>query len=297
MITKNDINYLIDLSVKAGKAILDIYNSEDFGVEIKSDNSPLTKADKASNEIIEKGLKKLFPDIPILSEEGKEIPFEERKNWKQFWLVDPLDGTKEFIKRNGEFTANIALIENDTPAFGVIYAPAIKQLMTEERKTTSINQSTNHNNDKFLIDRLNEWMNDSNDFPGVIYLGGRTIGAYKITSSNVNSIKVSSKPPSDELNVVQSRSHSGEEENEFYSNYKIKDSLSKGSSLKICLVAEGKAEIYFRSGPTWEWDTGAGHAILLGAGGYFVNKDRTELAYNKEVIKNFGFVVSAFKIQ
>ncbi|NOX66679.1 MAG: 3'(2'),5'-bisphosphate nucleotidase CysQ [Chlorobi bacterium] len=253
MITKNDINYLIDLSVKAGKAILDIYNSEDFGVEIKSDNSPLTKADKASNEIIEKGLKKLFPDIPILSEEGKEIPFEERKDWEKFWLVDPLDGTKEFIKRNGEFTVNIALIENNIPAFGVIYVPVT----------------------------------------GEIYYGGPNYGSWK----DNHQVFVSKKTPQDELSVVQSRSHSGEEESEFYSNYKIKESLSKGSSLKICLVAEGKAEIYFRSGPTWEWDTGAGHAILLGAGGYFVNKDRSELVYNKEVIKNFGFIVSAFEIQ
>lgn len=252
MIKHEDIKYLIELSIEAGEAILDIYNSEDFGIEIKSDNSPLTKADKASNEIIEKGLKKLLPDIPILSEEGKEIPFEERKSWKQFWLVDPLDGTKEFIKRNGEFTVNIALIENSTPAFGVIYVPVT----------------------------------------GEIYYGGPDSGSWK----NDQQIFVSNRTSQDKLSVVQSRSHSGEEESEFYSNYKIKESLSKGSSLKICLVAEGKAEIYFRSGPTWEWDTGAGHAILLGAGGYFVNKDKSELVYNKEIIKNFGFIVSAFKI-
>lgn len=253
MITKNDINYLIALSVKAGNAILEVYNSENFGVEIKSDNSPLTKADKVSNEIIEKGLKKLSPDIPILSEEGKEIPFEKRKNWKQFWLVDPLDGTKEFIKRNGEFTVNIALIENNTPAFGVIYVP----------------------------------------LTGEIYYGGPSYGSWK----DDHQVFVSKKTPQDELSVVQSRSHSGEEENKFYSNYRIKENLSKGSSLKICLVAEGKAEVYFRSGPTWEWDTGAGHAILLGAGGYFVNKDRSGLVYNKKVIKNFGFIVSSFEIQ
>lgn len=297
MITKNDINYLIDLSVKAGKAILDIYDSDDFGVEKKSDNSPLTKADKASNEIIERGLKKSFPDIPILSEEGKEIPFEERKNWKRFWLVDPLDGTKEFIKRNDEFTVNIALIENSTPVFGVIYAPAIEQQTNEDRAITTINQSANQINNNAMINTLNEWLHSNNDFSGVIYLGGIGIGAYKITSSGITPIKVSALTSSDELNVVQSRSHSGEEENQFYSNYKIKESLSKGSSLKICLVAEGKAEIYFRSGPTWEWDTGAGHAILLSAGGYFVNKDKSELVYNKNIIKNFGFIVSAFPIR
>ena len=134
----NEINKnLIEISKEAGKAVLDIYNSDDFAVEIKSDNSPLTKADKASNEIIEKRLTELYPEIPILSEEGKEIPFEERKNWERFWCVDPLDGTKEFIKRNGEFTVNIALIENQKPVLGVIYAPATIHNNIDE----SINQS------------------------------------------------------------------------------------------------------------------------------------------------------------
>ena len=248
---------LIEISKEAGKAILEIYNSDDFGVEIKGDDSPLTKADKAANDVIEKSLKELYPEIPILSEEGKEIPFEERKNWKRFWLVDPLDGTKEFIKRNDEFTVNIALIEDGKPIAGVIYVPVSSE----------------------------------------VYFGDIENGSFKIDADgNINQIKVSSKSSSSKLNVVQSRSHSGDEENQFYSNYIIKESLSKGSSLKICLVAEGRAEIYFRSGPTWEWDTAAGHAILLGAGGHFVNKDRSELVYNKEIIKNFGFVGSSFEI-
>jgi 3'(2'), 5'-bisphosphate nucleotidase len=248
---------LIEISKEAGKAILEIYNSDDFGVEIKGDNSPLTKADKAANDVIEKKLTELYPEIPILSEEGKEISFEERKEWNLFWLVDPLDGTKEFIKQNGEFTVNIALIKDGKPIAGVIYVPVTNE----------------------------------------VYFGDIENGSFKIeTDGNEKQINVSSKSATDELNVVQSRSHSGDEEREFYSNYKIKESLSKGSSLKICLVAEGKAEIYFRSGPTWEWDTAAGHAILLGAGGYFVNKDKSELVYNKEVIKNFGFIVSAFSL-
>ena len=248
---------LLDISKLAGKAILEIYNTDDFGIEIKSDNSPLTKADKASNDIIEKRLTELYPEIPILSEEGKEIPFDKRKNWKQFWCVDPLDGTKEFIKRNGEFTVNIALIKDNKPIAGVIFVPVTNE----------------------------------------IFYGDIKNGSFKIDSDgNKKQIRVSPKSPSDELSVVQSRSHSGDEENQFYSKYKIKQALSKGSSLKICLVAEGLAEIYFRGGPTWEWDTAAGHAILLGAGGYFVNKDKSELVYNKEVIKNFGFIASSFEI-
>lgn len=248
---------IINIAREAAKEILRVYNSDDFDVEIKGDNSPLTKADKASHNIIEKELIRLYPEIPILSEEGKEIIFDERKNWTKFWLVDPLDGTKEFIKRNGEFTVNIALIENGKPILGVIYVPVTNE----------------------------------------IYYGDLENGSFKINQEGfTNQIKVSAKNSNDELNVVQSRSHSGDEEKEFYSNFKIKESLSKGSSLKICLVAEGKAEIYFRGGPTWEWDTAAGHAILIGAGGHFVNKDKSELVYNKEIIKNFGFIASSFRI-
>lgn len=252
-----DQNKIIEIAREAGAAILEIYNSDDFQVEIKDDNSPLTKADKASNDIIVEALKEIYPEIPILSEEGKEINFEERKNWKRFWLIDPLDGTKEFIKRNGEFTVNIALIEDNKPEFGVIYVPVT----------------------------------------GEVYYGGSEKGSFKIDENgNEGKLEVSDKNPNDELSVVQSRSHSGDEEKEFYSDYKIKESLSRGSSLKICMIAEGKAELYFRGGPTWEWDTGAGHAILIGAGGYFVNKDRSNLVYNKEILKNFGFICSSFEV-
>ena len=252
ILNDKEIKDLIALSQDAGKAILEVYNSNSFVVESKEDDSPLTKADKVSHKIIEAGLNKLFPNIPILSEEGKEIPLQERSDWVQFWLVDPLDGTKEFIQRNGDFTVNIALIENGEPTFGVIFVPVT----------------------------------------GEVYSGGSKYGSFK----DENKIIVSDKNSNDFLSVVQSRSHSGEEEDEFYSKYKIGEQLSRGSSLKICMVAEGKAEIYFRSGPTWEWDTGAGHAILLGAGGYFINKDRSRLVYNKEIIKNFGFIASSFEI-
>lgn len=253
---KIDINKIIEISKHASHVILEVYNSTDFNVESKDDYSPLTIADKKSHEIIFHGLQDLCPEIAIISEEGKDIPYEERKIWNRFFLVDPLDGTKEFIKRNGEFTVNIALIENNKPVLGVIHVP-----VTDET-----------------------------------YYGSTENGAYKIVSDGeVNKISVSSKSFDEDINVVQSRSHSGDEENEFYSNYKIKERLSKGSSLKICLIAEGKAELYFRGGPTWEWDTAAGHAILNAAGGVLLNKDKSELLYNKTILKNFGFIASSTK--
>ncbi len=246
-----------NIAAKAGEDILKIYNKSEFEIAIKNDNSPLTEADEASNKIIVNELKKHFPDIPILSEEEKSIPYEERKNWERFWLVDPLDGTKEFIKRNGEFTVNIALIENNLPVAGVVFVPV------------------------------------TNEF----YYGDVKYGSYKIASDGeIKRITVSNKNADDELIVVQSRSHSGEEEAEFYLKFNVKEKISRGSSLKICMVAEGKADLYFRSGPTCEWDTAAGHAVLLGAGGYFLNKDFTPLVYNKEIIKNYGFIASAFEI-
>lgn len=251
------IQQIIEIAKEAGKAILEIYNSNNFEIEIKDDNSPLTKADKASHAIIEKGLSHLYPEIPIMSEEGKDIEFDDRKNWQTFWLVDPLDGTKEFIKRNGEFTVNIALIENGKPTFGVIYVPVANE----------------------------------------VYFGTKENGCNKIDSSgDTNKISVSKRKYDEPINVVQSRSHSGEEENEFYSKFNINERMSKGSSLKICLVAEGKAEIYFRGGPTWEWDTAAGHAILVSAGGFFTNKDTSELFYNKKEPKNYGFIASSLKL-
>lgn len=252
-----DINQIIELSKQASQAILEVYNSSDFDVEHKDDNSPLTIADKKSHEIIFHGLQELYPKTPIISEEGKDIPYEDRKSWSTFFLVDPLDGTKEFIKRNGEFTVNIALIENGEPVLGVIHVPVTNET----------------------------------------YFTSKDTGAFKIKSDGqVDRITVSAKELKEELNVVQSRSHSGEEENQFYTNYKIKERLSKGSSLKICLVAEGKAELYFRGGPTWEWDTAAGHAILLGAGGHFINKDKSQLIYNKEILKHNGFIASSKQI-
>ena len=247
---------LTNIAEEAGKLILEVYYQKDFDIKLKEDNSPLTEADKKSHQYIIKELKNNFPGIPILSEEGELPTYDTRQNWDEFFLVDPLDGTKEFIKRNDEFTVNIALIKNKKPALGVINVPVL----------------------------------------GDTYFGSIEEGSYKKKNGESYQIKVSNLADNDELTVVQSRSHSGEEEKEFYSNFNIKSKTSKGSSLKICLVAEGLAELYFRSGPTWEWDTGAGHAILLGAGGYFINKDKSTLYYNKELPKHFGFIASAFRL-
>ncbi len=250
------LNVLKEIAENAGKLIIEVYNSNDFGIKIKSDNSPLTEADKKSHGFITSELIKNFPDIPVISEEGAGIEYEQRKDWKEFFLVDPLDGTKDFIQRNGEFTVNIALIKNRVPFCGVIHVPVT----------------------------------------GETYYGCTDSGSYKILNGKTAKIEVSKTGIDSELTVVQSRNHAHEEEREFYSKFKIKENISKGSSLKICMVAEGKADVYFRSGPTWEWDTAAGHAILLGAGGYFVNKDGSELIYNKRIPKNFGFIVSSFEI-
>ena len=251
------LEQLISIAETAGSLILDIYNQEDFDVKLKEDNSPLTAADKKSHNYIVRELAKNFSGIPVLSEEGEGIDYKERRYWKEFFLVDPLDGTKEFINRNGDFTVNIALIKDQKPAAGVIHVPVT----------------------------------------GETFFGSIDGGSFKRINGNTKKIKVSTKKPGDELTVVQSKSHSGEEEEIFYNKFKIKEKTSRGSSLKICMVAEGKAEIYFRSGPTWEWDTAAGHAILAAAGGFFVNKDGTPVRYNKEVPKNFGFIASAFKVK
>ncbi len=250
------IKDIIQIAEQAGKLILEVYNKNDFKIKIKDDNSPLTEADKKSNDFITAELKKNFPSIPVLAEEGDAVDYAKRKFWDKFFLVDPLDGTKEFIKRNGEFTVNIALIENKIPVLGVINIPV----------------------------------------SGETYYGSIENGSYKLWKGKTNKIEVSKKNKDDELTIVQSRSHAGLEEDKFYGKFRIKEKLSRGSSLKICLVAEGKADIYFRSGPTMEWDTAAGHAILLGAGGYFVNKDGSPLVYNKEINKNFGFIASSFEI-
>jgi 3'(2'), 5'-bisphosphate nucleotidase len=252
-----NIDLVRNIAVQAGNAILKIYYDEALSREIesKADNSPLTLADTASNQVIVEGLRDHFPEIPILSEEGRHITYTERAEWNRFWLVDPLDGTKEFIKRNGEFTVNIALIENGYPVLGIIYAPV---------------QDT-------------------------IYVGDvLRQESYKITGDSISkSLKVNNK--SSQRVAVGSRSHASQEEADLLNQYDVKETISVGSSLKFCMVAEGRADIYYRHGPTMEWDTAAGQAIVEAAGGS-VKRMATgnRFRYNKEDLLNGSFLVLGF---
>lgn len=273
------IKTLQNIAIEAGKAILEIYNSEDFNVEIKGDGSPLTRADKAANEVIVAGLKQHYPTIPILSEEGRDIPYEERKNWTKFFLVDPLDGTKEFIKRNGEFTVNIALIENGTPIAGVVYAPVLGMLYACSLDTASgdwqlATSSELTTSDWQLVPR--------NQHP----------------EASTQKLEANSKHPAADnpYKIVASRSHLSPETEQFVDQMRQQhgevELVSMGSSLKICLVAEGKADVYPRLGPTMEWDTAAAHAIALAAGCEVIEFESNKpLIYNKENLLNPFFLV------
>lgn len=253
-----NIQSIITIAKQAGEAIMQVYQSGDFSTEHKEDHSPLTKADKASNEIIVNSLQSLFPHIPIISEENKTLPFVERKHWEYCWLVDPLDGTKEFIKRNGEFTVNIALIEKGEPVLGVVYVPAT----------------------------------------GITYYGEKNKGAFVI-ENNITTALVNDGVHYEEkqvIKVVGSRSHLSAEINEFVNRLTAKgkqvEFVSMGSSLKICLVASGKADVYPRLGPTMEWDTAAAHAVVNAAGKKVVQADNQQpILYNKENLLNPWFLV------
>jgi len=257
MIKGSEIDAILELARRAGEEILDVYGTE-FSVDVKEDRSPLTEADRRANGVIVDGLARLHRDIPVISEENKEIPFEVRRHWDRFWLVDPLDGTKEFVKRNGEFTVNIALVEQGAPAFGVVYQPV----------------------------------------GGTAYWGGRGIGAWK-QSADSTPVPLEGGPhylQKDRVVVVASRSHLTEEVTQFVealrADGKEVDFLSAGSSLKLCLVAEGAADVYPRLGPTMEWDTAAAHAVALEAGRRVLAFDtRDELRYNKESLLNPHFIV------
>lgn len=248
--TLDDIHIedVLQIARKASERILAIYGQADFHVETKSDHSPLTLADKASHEIIRQELRRLYPEIPLLSEEGKSVPYQTRKQWPLFWLVDPLDGTKEFIHRNGEFTVNIALIEQQLPVLGVMAAPVLDTL----------------------------------------YYGRKGAGAFKQTGNGPPVEMRINQDVQNGLVAVKSRSHASHEEETFFSRYPVSDSISVGSALKFCMVAEGKAHLYYRNGPTWEWDTAAGHVIAACAGASVYN-----LKYNKENLLNSQFLVSS----
>jgi len=256
MLNKIDIQKINSIARKAGKEIMKIYR-QDFKVNYKKDNSPLTKADIKSNEIITESLKSLYPEIPVLSEENKEIPYNIRKNWEYFWLIDPLDGTKEFVKKNGEFTVNIALIHKDTPVLGVIYAPVLEILYCAHKEKGVFKQEKNGKPQNLPI--------------------------YK-PADNGN------------LKVIVSKSHYTPETEGFVNRLKNKykktiEFIRIGSSLKLCLIAEGKADIYPRVALTMEWDTAAGQAIVEQAGGEIVEfKTQTPLKYNKQNLLNPWFV-------
>lgn len=248
MINKIDMDELVSIAREAGEAIMEIYQ-KDFNVEYKDDKSPLTEADKKSNEILCKKLASSYPEIPILSEENKTIPYEERKSWEYFWLLDPIDGTKEFIKKNGEFTVNIALIHKDEPVAGIVYVPA------------------------------------KND----LYYGKKGDGAFK------NGEKLPLNESRNNYCIVASKSHLSEETKVFIAKLETdreKEIISIGSSLKLCLVAEGAADIYPRLGPTMEWDTAAAHAVVLESGKKVYDFNTGEiLRYNKQNLLNPWFVV------
>lgn len=245
---------VIETAIAAGRAVLDVYEKEAIEVSYKDDLSPLTEADRRSHGIIESGLASLAPDIPVFSEEGAGVLYEVRRAWRRFFLVDPLDGTKEFIKRNGEFTVNIALVEDSSPVLGVIHVPV----------------------------------------SGVTYYAERGRGAYILRAGASQArIGVRQKPDAEGLVVVASRSHGSEALEEFLKSVKVNKRMSAGSSLKFCLVADGTADIYPRFGPTWEWDTAAGHVIVSEAGGVVTCTDGSRLEYNKEVPKHTGFIVSS----
>lgn len=262
---------LLDLAIRAaieaGEGIMTIYTDpkSDFGIERKSDNSPLTIADKKSNEIIMRYLEQT--PIPVLSEEGKLTAFEDRKEWNSLWIVDPLDGTKEFIKKNGEFTVNIALVTEGIPQLGVIYLPVKR----------------------------------------ILYFGAKAIGSFKmeIPENESADFALSNKSQAIHLpetnddrpyRIVASRSHCSDETKAFIENLEKEhgtvELVSSGSSIKICMVAEGSADIYPRFAPTMEWDTAAGHAIALYAGKQIYQQDNTHpLIYNKEDLLNPYFIV------
>jgi 3'(2'), 5'-bisphosphate nucleotidase len=242
-----------DIAVAAGRAILEVYG-QDFDVTHKADQSPLTQADLASHRIIRDALALLTPAIPLLSEESAEIDFAVRSRWTEYWLVDPLDGTKEFVNRNGEFTVNIALIRDHQPALGVVHVPVT----------------------------------------GVTYTGVVGAGATRQSAGAPPQPIHVRLPCADPVRVVGSRSHANPKLQQCLEQTGGYELVSMGSSLKFCLLAEGKADLYPRLGPTSEWDTAAAHAVVLAAGGSVVTLDNSPLQYNlKASLLNPEFLVFA----
>ncbi len=248
---RNVLEQLVDISRCAGLKILEWYDG-DMGITRKSDDSPLTKADLASHELIKAELSNRWPDIPILSEESADIPWKTRQGWKKYWLVDPLDGTKEFINHNGEFTVNIALIDNHQPVLGIVHVP----------------------------------VTDTS------YFGARKLGAWRQHGTEVAQAIQVRQPAAHTAVIVGSRSHANPELASQLQQLGPHELTSMGSSLKFCRIAEGLADFYPRIGPTCEWDTAAAQAVVEAAGGQVVKIDGSALGYNhKEVYLNPYFFV------
>jgi len=285
----NDNLYLltsIQAALRAGNAILEVYRSAEFEIEEKADKSPLTLADRRSHEVIVSYLATF--DIPILSEEGRDIPYRERKQWDTYWLIDPLDGTKEFIKKNGEFTVNIALIRQNKPAAGVIYVP--------DRDTLY-----------FASIEFGAYKADAHRIAGLLFEpGGKPDQSAALPDRDpdqrlkdligLSTILPVDPPATRPYTIAGSRSHATPELEAIVEKKRLEhgdvEFISAGSSLKLCLVAEGRADIYPRTGPTMEWDTAAGQAVVECSGGKVYKYDTEEpLDYNKENLLNPWFVV------
>ena len=254
----------VEAAIRAGSRIMEVYETS-FSVEMKEDRTPLTMADRESHRIISEMLS--VTGLPILSEEGRAIPYQERRSWERFWLIDPLDGTKEFVRRNGEFTVNIALVEDQQTVLGVIYAPYLEQLYYASRE-------------------LGSW-----------YSPGQTASAGSLEELKGMSRQLRTGQRKGNYTVVASRSHFSPETEEFVQDLQREhpglEFISAGSSLKLCLVADGSADIYPRLGPTMEWDTAAGQAIVECAGGKVLEFESGQpLMYNKRNLLNPWFVVS-----
>lgn len=253
-LSRQEVKALIGLARRAGEAIMKIYDRP-VAVELKHDSSPLTIADKLSNDIIVEGLQQLFPNIPIISEELKQTGYEQRESWSVCWLVDPLDGTKEFINHNGEFTVNIALVKNGSPVFGIVHLPALNKL----------------------------------------YYGIAGAGAYRIDETGTETKLPDGVGVQGVERIAGSRSHRSDEMDHYLAEKKERgikiEFTSAGSALKFCLVAEGSVDEYPRFGPTMEWDTAAGQAIVEAAGGIVLKtEDSKPLKYNKENLLNPFFI-------
>lgn len=240
---------LVELARTASDAILEVYRATDMGVETKADDSPVTAADQAADQIIRDGLERLTPAVPRMTEETEDAPYDERRAWDRYWCVDPLDGTKEFVKRGGEFTVNIGLIENGRPVVGVVHAPV----------------------------------------PDITWYGRVGQGAVKIADGRTEPIRVATKREGP-LQVVASKSHMNDATRDYLERLPGHELHRYGSSLKICRIADGTADLYPRLGPTMEWDTAAAHAVLEAAGGRLSQIDGSPFRYNKPDLLNPSFV-------